>query len=167
MQGDLELTNLDTPKSTAGIVPRVLHSLFNILESQADAEYSVKCSYVELYNEELRDLLAPEYRGEQSGTGGLKLYEDGKKGTMIQGLEETGVRNLKEALGMLDKGVKRRQTAETKMNTESSYVKSYSKRPTVNSSAGDHIQSSLSQSMSKRAECKGEARICFESESLI
>ncbi|ADV23717.1 Microtubule motor, putative [Cryptococcus gattii WM276] len=120
MQGDLELTNLDTPKSTAGIVPRVLHSLFNILESQADTEYSVKCSYVELYNEELRDLLAPEYRGEQSGTGGLKLYEDGKKGTMIQGLEETGVRNLKEALGMLDKGVKRRQTAETKMNTESS-----------------------------------------------
>ncbi|WVO21392.1 uncharacterized protein IAS62_002700 [Cryptococcus decagattii] len=120
MQGDLELTNLDTPKSTAGIVPRVLHSLFNILESQADTEYSVKCSYVELYNEELRDLLAPEYRGEQSGTGGLKLYEDGKKGTMIQGLEETGVRNLKEALGMLGKGVKRRQTAETKMNTESS-----------------------------------------------
>ncbi|OWZ77152.1 kinesin family member 11 [Cryptococcus neoformans Bt85] len=120
MQGDLELTNLDAPKSTAGIVPRVLHRLFSILESQADTEYSVKCSYVELYNEELRDLLAPEYRGEQSGTGGLKLYEDGKKGTMIQGLEETGVRNLKEALGMLDKGVKRRQTAETKMNTESS-----------------------------------------------
>lgn len=120
MQGDLELTNLDAPKSTAGIVPRVLHRLFSILESQADTEYSIKCSYVELYNEELRDLLAPEYRGEQSGTGGLKLYEDGKKGTMIQGLEETGVRNLKEALGMLDKGVRRRQTAETKMNTESS-----------------------------------------------
>ncbi|WVN86133.1 uncharacterized protein L203_101294 [Cryptococcus depauperatus CBS 7841] len=119
MQGDLELTNLDAPKLTAGIVPRVLHRLFNILESTPDSEYSVKCSYVELYNEELRDLLAREYKGDQN-TGGLKLYEDGKKGVMIQGLEETGVRNLKEALVMLEKGVHRRQTAETKMNTESS-----------------------------------------------
>ncbi|WVF67664.1 hypothetical protein IAT40_002423 [Kwoniella sp. CBS 6097] len=128
MQGDLELTNLDAPKSTAGIVPRVLHRLFSILESTENTEYSVKCSYVELYNEELRDLLATEYKGDwtaqQSGNGkdvgGLKLFEDGKKGVMIQGLEEVGVRSLKEALNTVDKGVKRRQTAETKMNTESS-----------------------------------------------
>ncbi|WVQ80021.1 hypothetical protein IAT38_002122 [Cryptococcus sp. DSM 104549] len=120
MQGDLELTNLDAPKSTAGIVPRVLHRLFSLLEAAPNTEYSVKCSYVELYNEELRDLLANEYKGEQAGAGGLKLYEDGKKGVYIQGLEETGVRNLKDALAMVDKGVQRRQTAETKMNTESS-----------------------------------------------
>ncbi|WVR09342.1 hypothetical protein IAU60_006408 [Kwoniella sp. DSM 27419] len=131
MQGDLELTNLNKPKSTAGIVPRVLHRLFSLLENSDNTEFSVKCSYVELYNEELRDLLATEYKGDhltqqqqqQNGTstgGGLKLYEDGKKGTNIQGLEETGVRSLKEALNLLDKGVKRRQTAETKMNTESS-----------------------------------------------
>ncbi|WVW85300.1 hypothetical protein I302_107338 [Kwoniella bestiolae CBS 10118] len=120
MQGDLELTPLLAPKSTAGIVPRVLHRLFSVLESTPNTEFSVKCSYVELYNEELRDLLATEYKGEASGNAGLKLYEDGKKGVNIQGLEETGVRNLKEALNMLEKGVKRRQTAETKMNTESS-----------------------------------------------
>ncbi|WWC93278.1 hypothetical protein V866_000111 [Kwoniella sp. B9012] len=120
MQGDLELTPLLAPKSTAGIVPRVLHRLFSVLEASENSEFSVKCSYVELYNEELRDLLASEYKGESSGNGGLKLYEDGKKGVNIQGLEETGVRNLKEALNMLEKGVKRRQTAETKMNTESS-----------------------------------------------
>ncbi|KAK8854531.1 hypothetical protein IAR55_003270 [Kwoniella newhampshirensis] len=130
MQGDLELTNLNAPKSTAGIVPRVLHRLFSLLENSANTEYSVKCSYIELYNEELRDLLATEYKGDgpaaqqqqngNNGGGGLKLYEDGKKGVYIQGLEETGVRNLKEGLGIVDKGVKRRQTAETKMNTESS-----------------------------------------------
>ena len=54
--------------------------------------------------------------------GGLKLYEDGKKGVNIQGLEECAARNLKEALGIVNKGVQRRQVAETKMNTESSYV---------------------------------------------
>ncbi|OCF35784.1 kinesin family member 11 [Kwoniella heveanensis BCC8398] len=125
MQGDLELTNLDAPKSTAGIVPRVLHRLFTVLEATPNTEFSVKCSYVELYNEELRDLLATEYKGDFASAnakevGGLKLYEDGKKGVMIQGLEEVGVRSLKEALNTVDKGVKRRQTAETKMNTESS-----------------------------------------------
>ncbi|WRT68693.1 uncharacterized protein IL334_005673 [Kwoniella shivajii] len=121
MQGDLELSPLGAPKSTAGIVPRVLHRLFSLLESAKNTEFSVKCSYVELYNEELRDLLATEYKGESSSQQtGLKLYEDGKKGVNIQGLEEAGARSLKEALTILDKGVKRRQTAETKMNTESS-----------------------------------------------
>ncbi|WVQ95238.1 hypothetical protein IAU59_002333 [Kwoniella sp. CBS 9459] len=129
MQGDLELTNLNAPKSTAGIVPRVLHRLFSVLESTPNTDFSVKCTYVELYNEELRDLLAADYKGDstsqQNGNGkeaigGLKLFEDGKKGVMIQGLEEVGVRSLKDALNTVDRGVKRRQTAETKMNTESS-----------------------------------------------
>lgn len=136
MQGDLELSPLNTPTSNAGIVPRVLYRLFQLLEASQNTEYTVRCSYVELYNEELRDLLSPEYQpvaagekqpmslgqgGNQIGAGaGLKLYEDGKKGVLIQGLEEVGVRTLKEALGQVHKGVQRRQVAETKMNTESS-----------------------------------------------
>lgn len=130
MQGDLELTNLSAPKTEAGIVPRVLHRLFALLNSADNTEYSVKCSYVELYNEELRDLLSNDYSPATAaekqpmaagGTGaGLKLYEDGKKGTMIQGLEEAPVRNLKESLAILNKGCQKRQVAETKMNTESS-----------------------------------------------
>ncbi|RSH85668.1 kinesin motor protein cin8 [Saitozyma podzolica] len=122
MQGDLELSPLSAPKDSAGIVPRVLHRLFSLLESGSIAEYSVKCSYVELYNEELRDLLSTEYTTDKSQVTGLKLYEDGKKGVMIQGLEETGVRNLKEALAMLNKGCQRRQVAETKMNTDRSHT---------------------------------------------
>jgi kinesin family protein 11 len=123
MQGDLALSPLSTPKDSAGIVPRVLHRLYSLLEASENTEYAVKCSYVELYNEELRDLLSNEY-GTASSTsangGGLKLYEDGKKGTMIQGLEEVGAKNLNEALKIVNRGVQKRQTAETKMNTESS-----------------------------------------------
>ncbi|RXK42315.1 hypothetical protein M231_00305 [Tremella mesenterica] len=130
MQGDLELSPLSAPKNEAGIVPRVLHRLFTLLEAAENTEYSVKCSYVELYNEELRDLLSADYSpltaaekapmASSSTAGGLKLYEDGKKGVMIQGLEETGARNLREALALVNKGCQRRQVAETKMNTESS-----------------------------------------------
>lgn len=134
MQGDLELSPLNTPKNEAGIVPRVLHRLFSLLEAAENTEYSVKCSYVELYNEELRDLLSADYSKEtpaerapmsatgEKAAGGLKLFDDGKKGVMIQGLEEAGARNLKEALSLVNKGCQRRQTAETKMNTESSCV---------------------------------------------
>jgi kinesin family protein 11 len=143
MQGELDLSPLQAPQSNAGIVPRVLHRLFSLLESRANTEYTVRCSYVELYNEELRDLLSADYQPGASGDkqpmamgngqtqGGLKLYEDGKKGVMIQGLEEVGVKNLKDALGVVGKGVQRRQVAETKMNTESSYVVSQSQRFTV------------------------------------
>ncbi|KAL7422520.1 Kinesin-related motor protein [Cryptotrichosporon argae] len=131
MQGDVGLTPLQAPSTEAGIIPRVLHRLFHLLNSSPNSEYSVKCSYIELYNEELRDLLAPEYKESTSqpmalssggrDAGGLKIYEDGsKKGVMIQGLEETGVRNLKEGLALLNRGSQRRQVAETKMNTESS-----------------------------------------------
>jgi kinesin family protein 11 len=134
MQGDLELSPLAMPKTEAGIVPRVLHRLFHLLEAAENTEYTVRCSYVELYNEELRDLLSPDYQPGAAGdrqpmamgaggngqVAGLKLYEDGKKGVMIQGLEEVGVRDLKEALTLVNKGCQRRQVAETKMNTESS-----------------------------------------------
>lgn len=125
MQGDLELSPLSSPTDNAGIVPRVLHRLFALLNAAENTEFSVKCSYVELYNEELRDLLSVDYSStsgptnSQSG-GGLKLYEDGKKGTMIQGLEEVGVKTLREALAVVNRGCQKRQVAETRMNTESS-----------------------------------------------
>jgi kinesin family protein 11 len=129
MAGDITLTPVGKPAAEAGIIPRVLHRLFTLLESVPNAEFSVKCSYVELYNEELRDLLASDFHqpvalgGTAQGVpGGLKIYDDANKkgGVTIQGLEETSIRNAKEGLGLLTKGSQRRQVAETKMNTESS-----------------------------------------------
>lgn len=129
MQGDLGTTAMNTPVADAGIIPRVLHRLFTLLDAVPNSEYSVKCSYIELYNEELRDLLASDFQqptalGGHSTSGqpgGLKIYDDAnKKGVNIQGLEETGIRNAQEGLALLHKGSQRRQVAETKMNTESS-----------------------------------------------
>lgn len=120
MQGDLKPTPLMEPSTDAGIIPRVLHRLFALLEAQENTEYAVKCSYIELYNEEVRDLLAWDY-GTPTAGANIKIYEDAsKKGVNVQGVEEAGIRDLKDGLAILNKGSQRRQVAETKMNTESS-----------------------------------------------
>ena len=59
MQGDLTPTPLGNLSPSAGMIPRVLFHLFYQLDSSG-ADYSVKISFMELYNEELRDLLATD-----------------------------------------------------------------------------------------------------------
>lgn len=58
MEGDLSPYH-GTFHPDAGIVPRTLYSLFDRL-AESKCEYSVRCSFIELYNEELRDLNAGE-----------------------------------------------------------------------------------------------------------
>ncbi|EQL30299.1 kinesin family member 11 [Blastomyces dermatitidis ATCC 26199] len=114
MSGDMDDT-LGLLSDAAGIIPRVLYSLFKKLE---DMEHSVKCSFIELYNEELRDLLSSE-----DGTK-LKIYEDGAKkgnhGTMVQGLGETYIHSASAGIKLLQEGSYKRQVAATKCNDLSS-----------------------------------------------
>jgi kinesin family protein 11 len=100
--------------SNNGIIPRTLNSLFCTLDKET-AEYSVRVSFMELYNEELKDLLSDT-------AVKLKLFEDhSRKGSVIvQGLEEIIVKNSAEVLELLEMGSLKRQTAATKMNQVSS-----------------------------------------------
>lgn len=52
--------NSDTGKDlseVAGVIPRAIQQIFTKLDTD-DSEYTVKCSFLELYNEETTDLLA-------------------------------------------------------------------------------------------------------------
>ncbi|EEB90737.1 hypothetical protein MPER_11020, partial [Moniliophthora perniciosa FA553] len=133
MHGDLTPTPMGNPSAHAGMIPRVLFRLFHQLEKNK-IDFSVKVSYIELYNEELRDLLAPELAAPIGSTqpmghgkdsakndGGLKIFEDAsKRGVFIQGVEEVPVKNRTDALALLTKGSHRRQIAATKFNDHSS-----------------------------------------------
>ncbi|XP_065833724.1 kinesin-like protein KIF11 [Oscarella lobularis] len=100
----------------AGIIPRCLSNLFERLQKQ-DIEFSVRVSFLELYNEELFDLLAG---GE--GTTPLRIFEDStRKGSVvIQGLEELPVNTKDEIYKILRRGADKRQTASTLINNHSS-----------------------------------------------
>ncbi|BGP42526.1 Kinesin-related motor protein [Rhodotorula kratochvilovae] len=123
----------------AGIIPRTLYSLFDRLV-ESKCEYSVRCSFIELYNEELRDLNSPDAadlspsssiapspepgaKPAAAGAKTLRIYEEtknGSTGVLIQGLEETFIGSAEEGLRVLRRGSERRQIAATNCNERSS-----------------------------------------------
>ncbi|KAI9272783.1 P-loop containing nucleoside triphosphate hydrolase protein [Phascolomyces articulosus] len=113
MEGELEERNGRlTPR--AGIIPRAIYKLFETLDTE-HAEYSVKVSLIELYNEELRDLL----NNDDSRT--LRIFEDQSgSGVIVQGMEESIISTAAEALAIMQEGSKNRIIASTKCNEKSS-----------------------------------------------
>ncbi|CAI9097700.1 OLC1v1034170C1 [Oldenlandia corymbosa var. corymbosa] len=107
----------------AGVIPRAVKQIFDTLESQ-NAEYSVKVTFLELYNEEITDLLAPDDLSkvalEDKQKKQLPLMEDGKGGVLVRGLEEEIVTSCNEIFTLLERGSAKRRTAETLLNKQSS-----------------------------------------------
>jgi kinesin family protein 11 len=76
--------------ANAGVIPRSVQQIFHTLKCK-DAENSVKVIFIELYNEEIIELLAPkEFTkvNDDKMKKSLALMEDGKGGVLVRGLEE-------------------------------------------------------------------------------
>lgn len=116
MSGDMS-DHFGILSDNAGIIPRALHALFNKLEAD-DSESSVKCSFIELYNEELRDLISVDDNTK------LKIYDDtskkGSSSTIVQGMEESYIKTARDGVKILQDGSFKRQVAATKCNDLSS-----------------------------------------------
>ncbi|XP_029465778.1 kinesin-like protein KIF11 [Rhinatrema bivittatum] len=112
---DAEFTWEEDP--LAGIIPRTLHQIFEKL-SENGTEFSVKVSLLEIYNEELFDLLSPSPDVNER----LQMFDDprNKRGVIIKGLEEITVHNKDEVYHILERGAAKRTTASTLMNAYSS-----------------------------------------------
>ena len=134
---DSRLGSCDDVAETAGIVPRALRQIFRHLETQSETEYSVRCTFLELYNEEITDLLSSgvesnksesESKSESSETTiesasakkTHRLMEDGRGGVSVEGLTEVEVSCFAEALALGARGSARRKKAATRCNAHSS-----------------------------------------------
>ena len=99
-------TMLGNNQNERGIMPRSVSDLFKLLQKQKNKEFRIQVSYVEIYNEEIRDLLGNREE--------LKLHEDPAKGVILQGVKELYVENADNFFDILYKGNMKRTVGKTK-----------------------------------------------------
>lgn len=105
--------DIDDPE-LAGIIPRITEQIFtSIIESDASIEYLVKVSYMEIYMERIRDLLAP-------ASDNLQIHEEKSRGVYVKGLSDYYVGSAKEVYEIMRQGASSRMVTATNMNAESS-----------------------------------------------
>ncbi|XP_019372947.1 PREDICTED: kinesin-like protein KIF27 [Gavialis gangeticus] len=98
-----------------GIIPHAIQELFQSISENTNIDFSVKVSYIEVYKEELRDLLELE-----TSMKDLHIREDEKGNTVIIGAKDYQVESADEVMSLLESGNAARHTGTTKMNEHSS-----------------------------------------------
>ena len=109
------MTGLEAPEHR-GIIPNAFDHIYGFLddESNANKKFLVRASFLEIYNEEIRDLL-----GKDTGKK-LDLREDKNKGVYVSDLSMITVKSVSEISGLMDVGNSARHVGETAMNATSS-----------------------------------------------
>ncbi|KAF0695596.1 Aste57867_13636 [Aphanomyces stellatus] len=109
---------VDVSSTRLGIVPRVILGLFEALAAAtADKrrEYTVKCSFVQIYNEQILDLLNPAVRAKP-----LRLRWASNEEFYVENLLIVACSSAHEMLGRFHDGVKQKIMATHNLNAASS-----------------------------------------------
>ena len=97
-----------------GIIPRMFDYLFELIsKADSDIEFSIKCSYLEIYMEKIMDLLDAKKTN-------LQVKEDKNRGLYVQDATEVYVSNTEEMFQVMNAGSANRSVAATRMNAVSS-----------------------------------------------
>ncbi|XP_021098302.1 kinesin-like protein KIF27 isoform X3 [Heterocephalus glaber] len=98
-----------------GIIPRAIQEIFQNISENPSSDFNIKVSYIEVYKEDLRDLLELE-----TSMKDLHIREDEKGNTVIVGAKECHVEGVDEVMSLLQMGNAARHTSTTQMNEHSS-----------------------------------------------
>ncbi|MCO5571230.1 hypothetical protein L7F22_024966 [Adiantum nelumboides] len=105
----------DYPPDLWGIIPNAFEHVFtHIKRSQSSDSFLVRISYLEIYNEEIRDLLSPDTRKK------LELKESPESGVYVKNLTSLTVNSFADINHLLMVGKKNRAVGATAMNQDSS-----------------------------------------------
>eukprot|EP00980_Cylindrotheca_fusiformis_P025333 scaffold13478_cov132-Cylindrotheca_fusiformis.AAC.26 len=115
----------------AGVIPRAIQNIFALLQQAKDKylpqetsddddepqpfQFEVRVQFLEVYGEDIRDLLVP-----QQGTQKLTIRDVGLDEPEVVGASEQTVNSPEEAVLCLTRGMYRRVTGATAMNSSSS-----------------------------------------------
>ncbi|KAG6028548.1 hypothetical protein E4U40_000949 [Claviceps sp. LM458 group G5] len=133
--------------SMIGLIPRAASALFEKLDSShsgrssvaskrqstsnlrtprayqqnalGDQNWSLKATYVEIYNEQLRDLLVPDTTPANERTS-IAIREDTKGNILLTGLRQVDINSVDDLMNALSFGSNIRQTDATAINAKSS-----------------------------------------------
>ncbi|CAH8587021.1 unnamed protein product [Schistosoma rodhaini] len=108
MQGVVE------PPFQKGVIPRAFDQIFETMSVSEKTKYLVHASFLEIYNEEIRDLLGHDYKAK------LELKENPDKGVYVAGLSMHKITSVAECQNIMERGWKNRSTGATLMNADSS-----------------------------------------------
>ncbi|PVH63148.1 hypothetical protein PAHAL_3G480200 [Panicum hallii] len=115
-----EISDLEVrPSPDRGMTPRIFEFLFARIRAEEESrrdeklKYSCKCSFLEIYNEQITDLLDPS-------SSNLQLREDIRKEVYVENLTEFEVGCVSDIIKLLMQGSANRKVAATNMNRESS-----------------------------------------------
>ncbi|KAK3425624.1 hypothetical protein EUGRSUZ_F02228 [Eucalyptus grandis] len=96
-----------------GIIRLAVRDVFEKINMMSDREFLIRVSYMEIYNEEINDLLAVENQK-------LQIHESLERGIFVAGLKEEIVNNEDQVLQLIESGEVNRHFGETNMNARSS-----------------------------------------------
>lgn len=111
MQGDASNADL------RGVMPNAFSHIFEYIKGTKGVQFLIRCSYLEIYNEEIKDLLCHH---DKAHTIKYDIRDDPQKGVYVQNLTNVVVDTEEQMMAQLEKGLQWRTVAETLMNDKSS-----------------------------------------------
>ncbi|XP_072887793.1 kinesin-like protein KIF17 isoform X1 [Hemitrygon akajei] len=108
------MQGISSPTSQRGVIPRAFEHIFESIQCTENTKFLVRASYLEIYNEEIRDLLGKDTKQK------LELKEHPEKGIYVKDLSMHTVHSVVECEKIMDIGWGNRAVGYTLMNKDSS-----------------------------------------------
>ncbi|XP_078480416.1 kinesin-like protein KIF17 [Lampetra planeri] len=132
------MQGVSEPSAQRGVIPRAFEHIFESIQCAENTKFLVRASYLEIYNEEIRDLLGNDTKQR------LELKEHPERGVYVRDLSMHTVHSVGECERIVDRGWRNRAVGYTLMNKDSSRSHSiftvHLEICSTDTAGGDHLR---------------------------